>query len=63
MKNKNADIFNGDSNINTEFLPGIVFNQLWKCDISDNTRETVWKYKFLNNEYKLPIQKTNYFIK
>ena len=41
---KNADIFNGDSNINTEFLPGIVFNQLWKCDISDNTRETVWKY-------------------
>ena len=26
-------------------------------------RETVWKYKFLNNEYKLPIQKTNYFIK
>jgi hypothetical protein len=41
---KNADIFNDDSTINTEFLPGIVFKQLWKCDISDNTRETVWKY-------------------
>ena len=41
---KNADIFNDDSIINTEFLPGIVFKQLWKCDISDNTRETVWKY-------------------
>jgi hypothetical protein len=42
---KNANIFNDDSTtINTEFLPGIVFKQLWKCDISDNTRETVWKY-------------------
>jgi hypothetical protein len=25
-------------------LPGIVFKQLWKCDISDTTRETIWKY-------------------
>ena len=41
---KNADIFNDESEINTEFLPGVVFKQLWKCDISDNTRETVWKY-------------------
>jgi hypothetical protein len=41
---KNVDIFKDDSEINTEFLPGIVFKQLWKCDISDNTRETVWKY-------------------
>jgi hypothetical protein len=41
---KNVDIFNDESEINTEFLPGIVFKQLWKCDISDNTRETVWKY-------------------
>ena len=41
---KNVNIFNDDSEINTEFLPGIVFKQLWKCDISDNTRETVWKY-------------------
>jgi hypothetical protein len=41
---KNADIFSEDSAINTEFLPGIVFKQLWACDISDNTRETIWKY-------------------
>lgn len=41
---KNADMFADDSEVNTEFLPGIVFKQLWKCDISDNTRETIWKY-------------------
>uniref|UniRef100_A0A6C0I6K0 Uncharacterized protein n=1 Tax=viral metagenome TaxID=1070528 RepID=A0A6C0I6K0_9ZZZZ len=41
---KNVEIFNDNSEVNTEFLPGIVFKQLWKCDISDNTRETVWKY-------------------
>lgn len=39
--NKNDDIFvHGD----TEFLPGIAFRQLWSCDISDTTRETIWKY-------------------
>jgi len=41
---KNTDMFTDDSEVNTEFLPGIVFKQLWKCDISDNTRETIWKY-------------------
>ena len=41
---KNADMFGDDSETNTEFLPGIVFKQLWKCDISDATRETIWKY-------------------
>jgi len=41
---KNNDIFNDDSEINTEFLPGVVFKQLWKCDISESTRETIWKY-------------------
>jgi len=41
---KNAEIFADDSDSNTEFLPGIVFKQLWKCDISDTTRETIWKY-------------------
>jgi hypothetical protein len=41
---KNADIFSDESEANTEFLPGIVFKQLWKCDISDNTRDTIWKY-------------------
>jgi hypothetical protein len=43
--NKNVDIFTDDaSTVNTEFLPGIVFKYLWKCEISDNTRETIWKY-------------------
>jgi len=41
---KNCDMFSQESEINTEFLPGIVFKQLWSCDISDNTRDTIWKY-------------------
>jgi hypothetical protein len=41
---KNNDMFLEKSDCNTEFLPGIVFKQLWKCDISENTRETIWKY-------------------
>jgi hypothetical protein len=41
---KDAEMFSTDSEINTEFLPGIVFKQLWSCDISDNTRVTIWKY-------------------
>jgi len=41
---KNVEIFAEDSEINTEFLPGIVFKQLWNYDISDSTRETIWKY-------------------
>lgn len=43
---KNVDIFketNEDLNT-TEFLPGIVFKHLWSFDISDTTRETIWKY-------------------
>ena len=41
---KNNEMFQPDSSINTEFLPGIVFKQLWNCDISETTRETIWKY-------------------
>lgn len=41
---KNAEMFQQDSEINTEFLPGIVFKMLWSYDISDSTRETIWKY-------------------
>jgi len=39
-----TDIFGVDSQINTDFLPGISFKYLWNCDISDKTRETIWKY-------------------
>ena len=41
---KNQDIFKVDSEDNTEFLPGIVFKLLWSDNISDTTRETIWKY-------------------
>jgi hypothetical protein len=41
---KNNDIFSEESELSTEFLPGIVFKQMWSCDISDKTRETIWKY-------------------
>ena len=42
---KKEEIFDLESDAITEFLPGLVFKQLWNCDdISDNTRETIWKY-------------------
>ncbi|MDC1321468.1 hypothetical protein N8261_05845 [Flavobacteriaceae bacterium] len=40
---KNEDMFTkGD--VNTEFLPGIHFKDLWSDGISDKTKETIWKY-------------------
>jgi hypothetical protein len=39
---KKEDIF-ADS-ADTEFLPLIHFNNIWSSDISDNTREIIWKY-------------------
>ena len=41
---KNQDIFKVYTEDNTEFLPGIVFKLLWSDNISDITRETIWKY-------------------
>ena len=41
---QNEDIFKQDSDLDTEFLPQIHFKNLWQCDISDKTRETIWKY-------------------
>lgn len=41
---KNADIFS-DPEKNTEFIPGIDFSNIWKMDdISETTRDTIWKY-------------------
>ena len=40
---KNEDIFTKDD-VNTEFLPGIHFKELWANDISEKTKETIWKY-------------------
>jgi len=41
---QNIDMFSDTSTVNTEFLPGISFKYLFKCDISEKTRETIWKY-------------------
>lgn len=40
---KNDKIFS-DPEINTFFLPGIDFGILWESDISDSTKEVIWKY-------------------
>ena len=42
---ENKEIFDENSIINTEFLPRIMFKYLWNSpDITDKTRETLWKY-------------------
>ena len=41
---QNEDMFKEDSDIDTEFLPKIHFKNLWQCEISEKTRETIWKY-------------------
>jgi len=41
---KNDEMF-ADEEKNTEFLPGVDFAEIWKMDdISESTRETLWKY-------------------
>ncbi len=41
---QNSDMFKEDSDMDTEFFPKIHFKNLWQCEISDKTRETIWKY-------------------
>ena len=41
---KNEELFEEDSKENCEFLPNIDFKVLWKENISDNTRVSIWKY-------------------
>ena len=40
---KNNEMFS-DPKVNTNFLPGVDFNYIWKQDISEATREVIWKY-------------------
>jgi hypothetical protein len=40
---QNDDIFINNE-INTEFLPNIEFKDLWKQDITTNTKSVIWKY-------------------
>lgn len=37
-------MFKEDSEFDTEFLPHIHFKNLWQCEITQKTRETIWKY-------------------
>ena len=41
---QNTSIFEEVSTEDTEFLPNIYFKNLWSSDISDKTKETIWKY-------------------
>jgi len=41
---KNEDIFKPDYEGDTEFLPHIHFKSLWQFDLSQTTRDTIWKY-------------------
>ena len=41
---QNEDMFKEDSESDTEFLPHIHFKNLWQFDISQKTRDTIWKY-------------------
>ena len=52
---QNEDIFTNDD-IDTHFLPGIEFAELWTQEITDNTKLIIWKYlqlilfSVINNE-------------
>jgi hypothetical protein len=41
---KNEDIFKEEYEGDTEFLPHIHFKNLWQFEISQTTRDTIWKY-------------------
>ena len=41
---QNEEIFKEDTSIDTEFLPHIHFKDLWQFDITEKTREAIWKY-------------------
>jgi len=41
---QSEEIFKEGSEVDTEFLPHIYFKDLWQFDISQKTRDTIWKY-------------------
>ena len=41
---QNEDMFHADSTVDTEFLPHIHFKNLWQFEVSQKTRDTIWKY-------------------
>lgn len=42
--NQNTEIFEEDSSVRTDFFPQIDFKYLWNSELSDKTREMIWKY-------------------
>ena len=38
------DVEKRGENYNTEFYPGVDFTELWNCDISERTKDVLWKY-------------------
>jgi hypothetical protein len=41
---QNTDMFDKDKDIDTSFLPNMDFKEIWADNITDKTRETIWKY-------------------
>jgi hypothetical protein len=41
---QNTDMFDEASELDTEFLPNIHFKNLWQFEVTEKTRETIWKY-------------------
>ena len=41
---QNEDIFKTESEIDTHFLPNVEFKILFSANISENTKQTMWKY-------------------
>jgi hypothetical protein len=41
---QNESIFAADSEVPTDFLPGVEFKALWQLNISASTKQTLWKY-------------------
>jgi hypothetical protein len=41
---QNDEMFKEDSGMDTEFLPHIHFKDVWQFDISEKTRDAIWKY-------------------
>ena len=49
---QNQTIFEDNNENNVYFLPGVNFKTLWNENISDKTRETIWKYLQLITQHQ-----------
>jgi hypothetical protein len=45
IMNRNVEIFEEESDVDTEFLPSVHFKNLWQYeDLSENSKEMIWRY-------------------